>query len=69
VVLCAGFSVFTLSDLNNLILFGTLTTLAIGLALVADVVITPALLTLCVPQLAKPAEREEETPTADRRVA
>lgn len=46
VVLCAGFSVFMLSELNNLFLFGALTSTAIGVALIADVLVTPALLSL-----------------------
>ncbi len=61
-VLCAGFSVFMLSELNNLILFGTLTTLAIFFALLADMVLTPALLSLAtrVPESAEASPKVEE---------
>jgi hypothetical protein len=45
-VLSAGFFIFTLSSLNNLIAFGLLTGFAILMAFIADVTITPALLTL-----------------------
>jgi predicted RND superfamily exporter protein len=46
IVLTAGFFVFTLSSLNNLVAFGLLTGFAIMMAFIADVTITPALLTL-----------------------
>ncbi|MBW2388421.1 MAG: MMPL family transporter, partial [Deltaproteobacteria bacterium] len=45
-VLSAGFFIFTLSSLNNLIAFGLLTGFAILMAFIADVTVTPALLTL-----------------------
>lgn len=45
-VLSAGFFVFTLSSLNNLIAFGLLTGFAIVMAFIADITVTPALLTL-----------------------
>lgn len=45
-VLAAGFFIFTLSSLNNLIAFGLLTGFAILMAFIADVTVTPALLTL-----------------------
>jgi uncharacterized membrane protein YdfJ with MMPL/SSD domain len=45
-VLSAGFFIFTLSSLINLITFGMLTGFAIVMAFIADITITPALLTL-----------------------
>ena len=45
-VLSAGFFIFMLSSLNNLIAFGMLTGFAIVMAFIADITITPALLTL-----------------------
>jgi predicted RND superfamily exporter protein len=45
-VLSAGFFIFTLSSLNNLIAFGLLTGFAILMAFISDVTVTPALLTL-----------------------
>jgi len=69
-VLCAGFSVFLLSELNNLILFGGLTTMAIGFALIADIVLTPALLSLATRgQAAKIAAIGAESDTSDAEAA
>jgi predicted RND superfamily exporter protein len=45
-VLSTGFFIFALSSLNNLIAFGVLTGFAILMAFIADITITPALLTL-----------------------
>ncbi len=45
-VLSAGFFIFMLSSLSNLIAFGLLTGFAILMAFIADITITPALLTL-----------------------
>ena len=46
VVLCCGFLTFTLSDLNNMDLFGFLTAVCILIALLADFLIAPALMVL-----------------------
>jgi hypothetical protein len=43
-ILCAGFSIYSLSYLNNLQNFGILTALCIFLALIADFIIAPALI-------------------------
>ena len=49
-VLSTGFYIFTLSEMNNLYYFGLLTSLAIVTAFVADILISPALLVLVIPQ-------------------
>jgi predicted RND superfamily exporter protein len=46
VVLCCGFMVYSFATMSNLALFGQLSALTLGLALVAEVVVTPALVTL-----------------------
>ncbi|MGC1510373.1 efflux RND transporter permease subunit [Ketobacter sp.] len=46
VVLCSGFLVLTLSELNNFTHFGIYTSLCIVLALLADFLLAPALMTL-----------------------
>ncbi len=46
IVLSLGFLIFIQSDLNNLLNFGGLTALAISLALAADLLLAPALMTL-----------------------
>lgn len=46
VVLCCGFLTFTLSELNNMDLFGILTAVCIFIALLADFIIAPALMVL-----------------------
>ena len=46
VVLCCGFSTFTLSELTNMDLFGSLTAVCIFIALIADFTIAPALMVL-----------------------
>jgi len=46
VVLCSGFLVLTLSQLNNFTHFGIYTSLCIVLALLADFLLAPALMTL-----------------------
>jgi predicted RND superfamily exporter protein len=45
-VLSLGFLIFTLSSMNNLDSFGMVTASAIGLALFADLLLAPALMTL-----------------------
>lgn len=45
-VLCAAFLMYCLSSLNNLIAFGYLTALCIALALIADLIVLPAILLL-----------------------
>lgn len=45
-VLVSGFLVYLLSDMQNLFNFGLLTALTIALALIADFLVTPALVTL-----------------------
>lgn len=49
IVLSIGFLTFTLSEVNNLLNFGKLTAAAIGLALVADFIVAPALLKVTHP--------------------
>ena len=46
IVLCSGFMVLTLSQLNNFTHFGLYTSLCIVLALLADFLLAPALMTL-----------------------
>jgi len=46
VVLSSGFLIYTLSVLNTLVLFGLLTGLCVTLALLADFLVAPALMTL-----------------------
>ncbi len=46
VVLCCGFFSYMLAELNNLFYFGLLTGLAIALAFIADVIVSPALVAL-----------------------
>ncbi len=53
IVLCAGFYIYLLSELNGLFIFGALTGSAILLALVADFLLAPALLTVFNPATAK----------------
>jgi hypothetical protein len=56
VVLCCGFMVYSFASMANLALFGQLSALTLGLALVAEVVVTPALVTLATrSRLAVPA--------------
>jgi predicted RND superfamily exporter protein len=57
-VLSAGFFIFTLSSLNNLIAFGLLTGFAILMAFIADITITPALLTLVSQPRTRTAESD-----------
>ncbi len=45
-VLCAGFLTYLFSDLQNIANFGLLTSICIGLALLADVTVAPAILML-----------------------
>jgi predicted RND superfamily exporter protein len=45
-VLCCGFFSYMLAELNNLFYFGMLTGLAIALAFIADVIVSPALVVL-----------------------
>jgi predicted RND superfamily exporter protein len=53
-VLCSGFLIFTLSDLNNLIRFGAFTALALLTAFIADILVAPALLTLTTERVRPP---------------
>ena len=46
VVLSAGFFIFTLSSMNNLISFGLITGLAIIIALLGDILLAPAMMAL-----------------------
>jgi predicted RND superfamily exporter protein len=46
IVLSTGFIVFAFASMWNLVLFGVLTSLAIALAFLADVIVAPALVTL-----------------------
>ena len=46
IVLSAGFFIFTLSSMNNLISFGLITGLAIIIALLGDIVLAPAMMAL-----------------------
>ena len=48
VVLSIGFFIFTLASMNNLYNFGLLTGLAILLALLADLILAPALMAAVV---------------------
>jgi predicted RND superfamily exporter protein len=45
-VLCCGFLVYSFATMRNLALFGQLSALTLGLALMAEVVVTPALVAL-----------------------
>ncbi len=51
IVLCSGFYIFLLSDLNGLFIFGALTGSAMLLALMADFILAPALLTALNPSV------------------
>jgi predicted RND superfamily exporter protein len=55
-VLASNFLVYTLATLNNLTVFGAITGMVIILALLADLVITPALLVI----LFRPHQKVEE---------
>jgi hypothetical protein len=60
-VLCSGFMVYSFATMRNLALFGQLSALTLGLALIAEVAVTPALVTLVtrgktVGRLARAAE-------------
>jgi predicted RND superfamily exporter protein len=46
VVLSSGFAIYTISTMNNLIRFGSITATVIALAFVADIILAPALLSL-----------------------
>ena len=46
IVLSAGFFIFTLSSMNNLISFGLITGLAIIIALLGDILLAPAMMAL-----------------------
>jgi len=46
VILCSGFVVFVLSSMDGLQKFGLLVSFAVGMALVLDILVTPALLLL-----------------------
>ncbi|CAA0101491.1 Uncharacterised protein [BD1-7 clade bacterium] len=46
VVLCLGFTIYTLSELSNLAAFGVLTALCIFFALIADILLAPAIIIL-----------------------
>jgi hypothetical protein len=46
VVLSIGFAIYTISTMNNLIRFGSITATVIALAFVADIILAPALLSL-----------------------
>jgi predicted RND superfamily exporter protein len=45
-VLCCGFLVYSFATMSNIVAFGQLSALTLGLALVAEVLVTPALLAL-----------------------
>jgi hypothetical protein len=64
-VLSTGFFIYMLSEMNNLIGFGLLTGVTIILALVADIVLGPALMML----VARPRIAGEETATTTMEVA
>ena len=47
-VLSTSFLIYTLSSLSNVVRFGFLTAICIGLAFIADVLLAPALIALLV---------------------
>ena len=55
-VLVSGFIVFVVSDMRNLINFGGITCLAIVTALLADLLLAPALMTVFSPSVKKQTE-------------
>ena len=46
IVLSSGFFIFTISTMNNLISFGLITGLTIIIALLGDILLAPAMMTL-----------------------
>ena len=46
IVLCAGFFIFTISSMNNLISFGLITGMTIIIALLGDILLAPAMMAL-----------------------
>ena len=45
-VLASSFTIFTLSEMNNIFNFGALTSFAIAMAFVADILLAPSLMHL-----------------------
>ncbi|MCP5017929.1 MAG: MMPL family transporter [Ketobacter sp.] len=66
IVLCSGFLVLTLSELNNFTHFGVYSALCIMLALLADFLLAPALMTLLNPVRLQstPDAPSDDSPTA-----
>ncbi len=58
-VLVTGFWLFMFATLNNLFYFGLLTGITLALALLADVVLAPAMMTLAH-RARQPADRPQE---------
>ena len=56
-VLMAGFAVFGLSEMTNIRVFGLLSSFAAGVALIADILIAPALLAVVEGARERSAER------------
>jgi predicted RND superfamily exporter protein len=46
VVLCCGFLMYSFATMSNIVAFGQLSALTLGLALIAEVLVTPALVAL-----------------------
>lgn len=59
-VLVCGFAAFTLSSMQNLVNFGALTALAVTLALLADILMMPALVSIAYKHVAKGEPGEAE---------
>jgi predicted RND superfamily exporter protein len=60
IVLVCGFSAFTLSSMYNLVNFGALTALAVTLALLADILMMPALVSIVYNHAAEGNDPEEK---------
>lgn len=61
IVLVCGFTAFTVSSMQNLVNFGALTALAITLALLADILMMPALVSIVYRQVAQGTDPIKET--------
>lgn len=59
-ILCCGFAVFAFAYMRNGVVFGSVTAVALGIALLADIVLAPALFVLASrPRTQAPVEIEE----------
>ena len=61
IILVCGFTAFTVSSMQNLVNFGALTALAITLALLADLLMMPSLVSIVYRQVAQGTDPIKET--------